>query len=134
MGRAAPPVSLFRLLAGLLALAASPACGGSATPAKDPASGGASGKAGADSSNGGSDRPLTHEECQQLGQTIIDTCHGINTRMSTIEGWCSDVVAGVGTGTWVADCEKHIRSMDAMCFSSTNSPKSMMDCDAAVSR
>ena len=79
-------------------------------------------------------RPLTKEECEQLGQSIIDTCHGTNTRIATIEGWCGDVVTGVGVGTWVSDCEQHIKYVDAVCFASTDSVRSMMDCDSHVSR
>ena len=115
----------------VLLVVAGAACGGSTPSAKDP-SGGAAEKP-AETGNSG-DRPLTHDECQQLGESIIDTCHNTHTRMATIEGWCGDVIAGVSSGAWVADCEKHIRYSDSMCFSSADNSKSMMDCDAAVSR
>lgn len=117
----------------LMVLLAGAACGSAPPPkAHDPAEG-----AGATSGQGSdnkANRALTKEECQQLGQSIIDTCHGTNTRIATIEGWCSDVVTGVGAGTWVDDCQKHIKYVDAVCFASTDSVRSMMDCDTAVSR
>jgi hypothetical protein len=126
------PAALLHVL-GLLAAAGS--CAGSTPPpaAATPGEGTPSGSAerAADSK---ATRPLTRDECQQLGQSITDTCHGTNTRSATIEGWCSDVIAGVSVGTWVSDCEKHITYVDAVCFAGTDSAKSMMDCDAAVSR
>jgi len=117
----------------LMMLMAGAACGASTTPhAKGPGEGsGATAEQPADTK---ATRALTHEECEQLGQSIIDTCHGTNTRIATIEGWCSDVIAGVGVGTWVADCEKHIKYVDAVCFSSTDSAKSKKDCDSQVAR
>jgi hypothetical protein len=109
------------------------ACGGSSTQARPPHDG-ATAQQADDAEMKKASRPLTHEECQQLGQSIIENCHGTNTRIATIEGWCSDVVAGVGSGTWVADCEKHIKLVDAVCFESSPGPRGMMDCDQAVSR
>jgi hypothetical protein len=79
-------------------------------------------------------RPLTNDECKSLGQSIVDACHGTNTRSAQFEGWCSDVIHGVDTGTWTADCEKHVKYMDAVCITSNTSIRSMMDCDAAVQR
>jgi hypothetical protein len=122
------PAAFSSVLVLVLTVAA---CGSSPPPkAKGPNDGAAEGQP-ADSK---ATRPLTHQECEQLGQSIIDTCHGTNTRIATIEGWCSDVVTGVSVGTWVADCEKHIKYVDAVCFASTDSVRSMMDCDNAVSR
>ena len=107
------------------------ACGSSPPPkAKGPTEG-ATAEQAADHK---ATRSLSHEECEQRGQSIIDTCHGTNTRIATIEGWCSDVITGVSAGTWVSDCEKHIKYVDAVCFSSTDSVRSMMDCDSSVSR
>jgi hypothetical protein len=107
------------------------ACGSSSPPkAKGPTEG-ATAEQAADKR---ATRALTHEECEQLSQSIIDTCHGTNTRIATIEGWCSDVIHGVSAGTWVSDCEQHIKYVDAVCFASTDSVRSMMDCDSAVSR
>jgi hypothetical protein len=122
------------LLPVLVCLLTGVACG-SAPPPKahgpDESPGGATAGQPADSK---ANRPLTHEECQQLGQSIIDTCHGTNTRIATIEGWCSDVITGVSAGSWVSDCEKHVKYVDAVCFASTDSVRSMMDCDQAVAR
>jgi hypothetical protein len=106
------------------------ACGSSPPKAKGPTEGATAEQAADHKAN----RPLTKEECEQLGQSIIDTCHGTNTRIATIEGWCGDVVTGVGVGTWVSDCEQHIKYVDAVCFASTDSVRSMMDCDSHVSR
>jgi hypothetical protein len=79
-------------------------------------------------------RHLTTDECKSLGQSITDACHGTNTRSAQFEGWCSDVMTGIDTGSWIADCEKHVRYMDAVCITSNTSIRSMMDCDAAVQR
>ena len=125
---------IFHPLSLLLTVAA---CGSSpashaSTPADEPASGG--GATAKQPNDDRANRPLTESECQQLGQSIVDTCHATNSRMATIEGWCRDVVVGVGSGSWVTDCQKHIKYVDAVCFSSTDSAKSMMDCDSTVSR
>jgi hypothetical protein len=107
------------------------ACGSSEPRAKAPSESGAAAAQPADTKTA---RPLTHEECEQLGQTITETCRNNNTRSAVMEGWCSDVSTGVGTGSWVSDCEKHIRYVDAVCFANNDSVKGMMDCDSAVSR
>jgi len=124
---------LAALLPVLVWAATAAACGSSPAPkSKGPTDGpGATAGQPADSK---AVRPLTHEECEQLGQSITDTCHGTNTRIATIEGWCSDVITGLSVGTWVSDCEKHIKYVDAVCFASTDSVRSMMDCDSAVAR
>jgi hypothetical protein len=106
------------------------ACGSSPPQPKGPPEGATAGQP-ADTK---ATRPLSHEECAQLGQSIIDTCHGTNTRIATIEGWCSTVITGVGEGNWISDCEKHIKQIDAVCFASTDSVRAMMDCDSAVAR
>jgi len=124
--RLAPLPVLMMVMAGA-------ACGGSSTNAKSPHDG-ATAQQPDDAEMKKAGRALTHEECQQLGQSIIENCHGTNTRIATIEGWCSDVVAGVDSGTWVGDCEKHIKLVDAVCFESSPGPKGMMDCDSAVAR
>jgi hypothetical protein len=114
----------------LMVLMAGPACGSATPHANGPADGtGTTAQQPDDKAT----RALTHEECQQLGQSIVDTCHGTNTRIATIEGWCSDVITGVSVGSWVSECEKHIKYVDAVCFASTDSVKSMMDCDSQVS-
>jgi hypothetical protein len=123
----------------VLLLAGAAACGGNTPP---PAASPSSTSAGSSEPSGataqqGADNParkLTHDECLSLGQSVTDSCHGTNTRSAELEGWCSDVIAGIGAGTWVADCEKHVRYMDAVCITSNSSIRSMMDCDAAVQR
>jgi hypothetical protein len=123
-------LGVLPVLVGLMTAAA---CGSAPPPrSRGPVEG--SGATAGQPADSKATRPLTHDECQQLGQSIIDTCHGTNTRIATIEGWCSDVVTGVSVGTWVSDCEKHIKYVDAVCFASTDSVRSMMDCDSAVSR
>jgi len=122
------PLILFLLLGA--AACASTTNGSTATSAKTPDSEGAASQQGKDEAT----RALTEEECKSLGQSIIDACHGQNTRSAQFEGWCSDVVHGNDTGTWVADCQKHMKYMDAVCITSNTSIRSMMDCDAAVSR
>jgi hypothetical protein len=116
------------LLAGAVA-----ACGGAAATGSSPAS---ESHHGATSAQGQDEatRALTHDECLSLGQSITEACHGTNTRSAQFEGWCSDVITGIDTGTWVADCEKHIRYMDAVCITSNTSIRAMMDCDAAIQR
>ncbi|HEY1694566.1 MAG TPA: hypothetical protein VGG39_20490 [Polyangiaceae bacterium] len=118
-------------------LAGAVACGGASatsSPAEGPASNGNGN--GATSAQGTNEaaRALTHEECLSLGQSISDACNGTNTRSAQFEGWCSDVITGIGTGSWVTDCEKHIKYMDAVCITSNTSIRSMMDCDSAVQR
>ena len=126
--RTAELVTVFGVVAGVVA------CGGSSEPrAKSPADGPSEGAA-SQQADGKENRLLTHEECEQLGQSITDTCHGTNTRIATIEGWCSNVISGISAGSWVSDCEKHIKYVDAVCFASTDSVKAMMDCDSAVSK
>ncbi|HEY5241730.1 MAG TPA: hypothetical protein VIJ22_09705 [Polyangiaceae bacterium] len=111
------------------------ACGSApASKAKGPVDDGTGATSGQGAGDKAANRPLTEAECHQLGQSIVDTCHGTNTRMATVEGWCRDVIVGVGSGSWIEDCEKHIKYVDAVCFASTDSVRSMMDCDSTVSR
>jgi hypothetical protein len=123
-------------LIALLALTSVAACGGQTTPAaKSPAaasttSEGATSQQGKDEAS----RPLNGEECKELGQSITDACHGTNTRSAQFEGWCGDVIHGIDAGSWLSDCEHHIKYMDAVCFTSNTSIRAMMDCDRAVSR
>jgi hypothetical protein len=115
----------------LLLVAGAAACGASSTPpSKTPPSEGAASEQPKDEAT----RSLSEDECKSLGQSIIDACHGTNTRSAQFEGWCGDVVHGVDTGSWVADCVKHVKYMDAVCITSNTSIRSMMDCDSAVSR
>jgi hypothetical protein len=128
----------MKTAAVLVVLAGVVGCGASSTPpASSPSSDSSEGSAsGATSKQGGKDegnRKLTHEECLSLGESIKEACSA-NTRSAQYEAWCSDVVSGLGAGTWVDGCEKHIRYMDAVCFTSNPGIRSMMDCDSAVQK
>jgi hypothetical protein len=126
------PTAYFSVLVVLMSAAA---CGSSPPPAaKSPAPTTPEGATAGQPPDSRANRPLSHEECEQLGQSITDTCHSNNTRIATIEGWCSEVISGVSAGSWVGDCEKHIKYVDAVCFASTDNVRAMMDCDSAVSR
>jgi hypothetical protein len=120
---------MMRTAALLLLLAGAACASNPAGPAKNESEGTTS-QQGKDEAT----RALTQDECKALGQSILDACHGTNTRSAQFEGWCSDVIHGVDTGTWIADCEKHMKYMDAVCITSNTSIRAMMDCDSAVSR
>jgi hypothetical protein len=120
---------LLVLLLGAAACASTTNNSTAVSPTKAPDSEGAASQQGKDEAT----RALSEDECKSLGQSIIEVCHGQNTRSAQFEGWCSDVVHGNDTGTWVADCAKHMKYMDAVCITSNTSIRSMMDCDAAVS-
>jgi hypothetical protein len=114
------------LLVGAFAFAF--ACGGG-TPAPQPASAPAP----------ASDDPmraLTRAECQSLGEWMAEACRTKpNERSERIEGWCSEIVRGVGDGSWVSGvCVKNVRYMDSVCFRSTTNVHSMRDCDSSVHR
>jgi hypothetical protein len=80
-------------------------------------------------------RKLTKDECDELASWIDQVCHTDTSRSSQVEGWCSDVVAKSAEGAWQADdCAKHIRYVDFACFRSTESSRSLMDCDRTVNR
>jgi hypothetical protein len=115
----------------ILLLAGAAACGASsAPPAKTAAHDGIAAEQPKDEAT----RALSEDECRGLGQSIIEACHGTNTRSAQFEGWCGDVVHGVDSGTWTEDCVKHMKYMDAVCITSNTSIRSMMDCDSAVQR
>jgi hypothetical protein len=124
----------MRTLAIALLLIGAAACASTTTPAantpKAPDSEGTASAQGKDEAT----RALSEDECKSLGQSITDACHGTNTRSAQFEGWCGDVVRGVDSGSWTADCVKHMKYMDAVCITSNTSIRSMMDCDSAVSR
>jgi hypothetical protein len=116
-------------------LAAVAACAASEPSAKDPSSQagqGAASKQAEDNAN----RALTKAECESLGDYLVDVCKNRpNSRSSKIDGWCSDTVSTVGTGSWVTDdCVKHIKYFDSVCFHSTTSVAALMDCDSTVAR
>ncbi len=80
-------------------------------------------------------RKLTKDECDELASWIDQVCHTDTSRSSQVEGWCSDVVSKSADGSWQADdCAKHIRYVDFACFRSTESSRSLMDCDRTVNR
>jgi hypothetical protein len=128
----------MKTAAVLFVLIGATACGANAPPsANSPSSSDSSSESSGATAKQGHDevtRKLTHDECLSLGESITQACHGTNTRSAQFEGWCSDVITGIDTGTWVADCEKHVRYMDAVCITSNASIRSMMDCDSAVQR
>jgi hypothetical protein len=80
---------------------------------------------------------LTTADCTSLVQWIAEACHDRANmdRSSQAEGWCSDMtrVAAEG-GSWIDDCAKHVKEIDAACIRSTTKVRSMMDCDANVDR
>jgi hypothetical protein len=81
------------------------------------------------------DRPLDEGECRSLGQRLADACQTRpNERSARVDGWCSDVLRGVGDGSWVRDCLKHVRYMDALCLQSASNVHVMMDCDKTIDR
>jgi hypothetical protein len=121
---------LLPILTALVACAAS-----EPSPPKDPSSQagqGAASKQPEDNAN----RALTKAECESLGEYLVDVCKNRpNSRSSKIDGWCSDTVSTVGTGSWVTDdCVKHIKYFDSVCFRSTTSISALMDCDSTVAR
>jgi hypothetical protein len=81
-------------------------------------------------------RGLTKAECQSLGEWMAEACRTKpNERSERIEGWCSEIIRGVGDGTWISgDCMKGIKYMDSVCFRSTTNVHSMRDCDSQVHR
>ncbi len=119
---------------GLLAFSV-PACAGETPPAasQTPAS---PSPAARPSSADDPTRALTKAECQSLGQWMADACASRpNERSARVEGWCSDILRGVGDGTWVSgDCMKNIKYIDSVCFRGTTKVFSMMDCDYSVHR
>ena len=81
-------------------------------------------------------RALTSEECTSLGQWLVDACEGRpNERSAQVDGWCSNVVRNIHNESWTTgDCVKHIKYMDEVCFRSTSSVHSLMECDRGVAR
>jgi hypothetical protein len=81
-------------------------------------------------------RALTSSECASLGQWLVDDCQNrSDQRSAQVDGWCSDLIRGVQSGSWTKDdCAKHIKYMDYVCFRSTTSVRNLMDCDGAVQR
>jgi hypothetical protein len=129
----------MKALAILVIVAGATACGASepapATPTgatSNPNSDGtgAANAQGSDNPN----RPLTRDECQELGQYISDVCHENHSRQARIEGWCTDVVTRQSSGTWGDECTKTVKYMDSVCFRSASNPSAMMVCDRTVDR
>src|ERR1043166_9048358 len=101
------------------------ACGTTTPPPKAPTPDGTMSQQPSDDAS----RSLTEAECASLGQSIVEACHGTNTRSAQFGGWCGDVAQGVDSGTWIAECQKHMKYMDAVCFTSNPGIRAMMDCD-----
>jgi hypothetical protein len=124
----------------LLFVAAATACGGSgaSAPSKTAAdSNQGETSAGAAAAQGGDDsnRLLNSSECDELAGWIVQVCHEDTQRSATIEGWCSNMTAKANDGSFQsADCAKHIKVIDNMCFRTTHSSRGLMDCDRSVSR
>jgi hypothetical protein len=116
-------------------LAAVAACAGSEPSPKDPSSQPATGAASKQAEDN-ANRALTKAECASLGDYLVDVCKNRpNSRSSKIDGWCSDTVSAVGSGSWVTDeCVQHIKYFDSVCFRSTTSVSALMDCDSTVAR
>jgi hypothetical protein len=133
------PLALHaRFRAGVIACAAltivgATACGGNQpAPATPSGSHEASDEAPGATNAQGSDNPnraLRDDECTQLGEYIADVCHETHTRQTHIEAWCSDMVSRTSAGTWVSECTKSVKYMDAVCFRSTDNAVAMMACD-----
>lgn len=82
-------------------------------------------------------RRLTKSECESLGQSVVEACHGRgNDRSAELDGWCSDMVhRNTDSDSWVnGECVPHFRYMDSYCFGSANNAHGMMDCDKTVDR
>ena len=122
-----------------LLVAAATACAGTEPPSTTPSnpSAPASGGTGSTSAQAPDDpaRPLTASECASLGPSLSDACNSrIDARAATVDGWCSDLVSGVGDGSWASDCVKHMKYMDSVCFQSATNARGMLDCDKVVNR
>jgi hypothetical protein len=116
-------------------LSAVAACAASEPSPKDPSSPGSQGAASKQAEDN-ANRALTKAECESLGDYLVDVCKNRpNSRSSKIDGWCSDTVSTVGSGSWVTDdCLHHIKYFDSVCFHSTTSVAALMDCDSSVAR
>lgn len=78
-------------------------------------------------------RPMTKDECDELGAYITQVCHDTHTRQARIDGWCSDMVARTSAGTFTDDCAQHLTYMDSVCYRSTDNAPGMMMCDRNAS-
>jgi hypothetical protein len=108
------------------------ACASGTPPPSSPNSTGVAAKQGSNDPG----RALTQSECDSLGQWLDQSCQNRpNERSARVDGWCSDITAGVAAGTWVTnDCLKNVKYMDSVCFEAATNVKSMMDCDESVHR
>jgi hypothetical protein len=73
-----------------------------------------------------------------LAAWILDVCHDPTRHdgSAQAEGWCGDVARRntQADQSWIADCAEHVKVMDEACFRSTTAVRSLMECDAQVSR
>jgi hypothetical protein len=81
-------------------------------------------------------RRLDGDECRSLGQFLSTACQTRpNERSARVEGWCSEIIRGVGDGSWVTgDCLKHVSYMDSECLRAAANVHVMMDCDKSIDR
>jgi hypothetical protein len=118
-------------IAAALAFACMTGCGGEKAAEPPPATG-----VTAVQPKNNPGRLLTEGECQSLGRWMAGSCQDRpNDRSAVVDGWCTDVIRGVESGSWVTgDCVKHITYIDSTCYRSTNNVHDLMECDKAVSR
>jgi len=87
---------------------------------------------------GNPNRALQPNECSSLAAWILDVCHDPTRHdgSAQAEGWCGDVARRntQADQSWIAECAEHVRVMDEACFRSTTAVRSLMECDAQVSR
>jgi hypothetical protein len=82
-------------------------------------------------------RPLGQQECTSLADYVGEACHERSNmdRSVRAEGWCSDVAGTAASeAKWVADCVKHVKMADEVCFRSSQKVRDMMSCDETVDR
>ena len=122
-------IALLVLLVGAAACGASqhPATTNSQSSSTDEATGTTNAQA-SDNPN----RPLTKNECEELGGWVSQVCHANHSRQARIENWCSDFVSRTTSGSWSDECAKSHKYMDFMCFRSSDNPSAMMVCDRTV--
>jgi hypothetical protein len=81
---------------------------------------------------------LSASECGSLAAWILDVCHDPTRHDGSeqAQGWCAEVARrnAEDDHSWIADCAEHVKTIDDACFRSTTAVRSLMDCDAQVSR
>jgi hypothetical protein len=127
----------MKAIAPLVLLVGATACGASlpaaTTPSGSPSTHDAVGVTNAQGSDD-PNRALTKDECEDLGAWMTQVCRTDYSRQARIEGWCSDVSTRTASVSWMTECAKSIKYMDAVCFRSTDNPSAMMTCDRTFGR